>query len=162
MKRLFLVLSLMLFVLTLTSCGWGKIHQINYFIEGEFIGVDEENNEIEIHLTVLPITKKNFDSSKGVNTVYDVYKNLYYELELVVRSKECDEKMIVLNNLKAFGTPNAYGNGDGKFIVPLISERNPLTNDSIMYIVEISNRNQSSDNHESYFVYLKNKVEIDD
>lgn len=156
-KKLFLILPQIFLLFVLAACGWGKTHQINYFLEGEFIGVDLNDKETEFYLKVLPITKEVFDNQNGVGVVHDVYKDLYYKLELYILLDDNDKKEIIFNNLKAYGTPYRYGDNAGNIIKPMISQNNPFNDDSIVYILEIKYKENTEKPIEKYYIHLKIK-----
>lgn len=159
-KKLFLTLLTFFMVLTLISCKWGKIHQINYFLEGEFIGFEANNSEIEFYLNIIPITNEEYINSNGVNVVHDAYKDLYYELKLFFLVDDNEEKRIIFENLKAYGTPYRYGDDAGNIIKPMISKNNPLTDESEIYIVEINYKDDIEFYSNDFYIHFKYKEEI--
>lgn len=89
--------------------NFGKHHRTNHFIEGEFVGVNESNNEEVFTFTVTLISKEEFNLADGINVVHDQYKDLYFILELYYQVSNNEEKTyITFNNLIGSGTPLKY------------------------------------------------------
>ena len=89
--------------------NFGKHHRTNHFIEGEFVGVNESNDEEVFTFTVTLISKEEFNLAAGVNVVHDQYKDLKFILELYYQVSNNEEKTyITFNNLVGSGTPLKY------------------------------------------------------
>jgi len=118
-KIKFLIISLFL-ILSLSSC-YTNHHQNNYFVEGDFFGVNEYNQDEKFYFSVKSIIKDEFDSSNGLNVVFDQYKKVYYSLQLFY---EFDSKRYQIDfmNLTPYGTPISYKDDNNNFITPFISD----------------------------------------
>lgn len=96
-----------------------KAHRDNHFVEGEFVGVNNLNNDETFTLTVTLISKEDFLNSNGINTVHDTYKNLYFRLNFYSHVKGQDEKKnITCKNLIGGGAPIRYEDELGNRIRP--------------------------------------------
>lgn len=152
-KNFFLTLFIFILLFTLISCGWGKTHQINYFVEGEFVGVEIENNKMEFFLNVMPISKEEYSDLDGINVVHDVYKDLYYKLDLFYVEDDGGKNEITLQNFKAYGTPYRYRDDFSNSIMPFISDNNPLEYGSDIYIMELKYKENMEMHSIVYFKY---------
>ena len=68
-KKIFLIICCFL-ILPFSSC-YTNHHQNNYFVDGEFFGVNEYNQDEKFYFSVKSIIKDDFDSSNGLNVVFD-------------------------------------------------------------------------------------------
>lgn len=149
-KLVFLVCCL--FVWMLSSCDYGSIHKNNFFIEGEFVGINSNDSNEEFHLFVTLISEKEFDDADGVNVVYDVYKKVFYSLELYY-SDGGEDINLSFKNLVSYGSPLSYNDDFGNIITPLLNEH--LINENLEENTYILNYKM---NHDTYaFVYMKEK-----
>lgn len=151
MKK-FVFLVCYLFVWTLSSCDYGNIHKNNFFIEGEFIGINSYEPNEEFHLFVTAISEKEFDDADGINVVYDVYKKIFYSLELYYSDGDEDIKLF-FKNLVSYGSPLSYDDDFGNIITPLLNEHLiSLNSEEPTYIL-----NYKMDYDTYAFVYMKEK-----
>jgi len=120
-KIKFLIISLFL-ILSFSSC-FTNHHQNNYFVEGDFFGVNEYNQDEKFYFSVKSIIKDEYDSSSGRNVVFDKYKKVYYSLQLFY---EFDSKKYQIDflNLTPYGTPISYKDDNKNHITPFISDNN--------------------------------------
>lgn len=120
-KKIFLIISCFLF-LSLGSC-YTNHHQNNYFVDGDFFGVNEYNQDEKFYFSVKPIIKDEFDSSNGLNVVFDKYKKVYYSLQLYYEN-DSKRYQIAFMNLTPYGTPISYKDDNKNHITPFISDNN--------------------------------------
>lgn len=102
MRKALRFLVLLFAVTHLSSCE--NIHRRNYFVEGEFSGLNVYNTNEKYYLSVSEISQEEYETAQGINVVNDVYKKKYYALDLYFIVGQSDEKNdIVLVNLKDDG-----------------------------------------------------------
>ena len=120
-KIKFLIISLFL-ILSFSSC-FTNHHQTNYFVEGDFFGVNEYNQDEKFYFSVKSIIKDEYDSSSGRNVVFDKYKKVYYSLQLFYEINS-ERYQIDFLNLTPYGTPISYEDDNKNHITPFISDNN--------------------------------------
>ncbi len=100
-------------------CSCESKHRVNYFVNGEFSGINEYDTNETFYFTVSEITKNEYEKSQGINVVNDVYKKKYYSLSLYFLEEHNDEKnYITFLNLKDYGSPIRYTDDNSYNIQP--------------------------------------------
>ena len=135
-KKIFLIICCFL-ILSFSSCYMNH-HQNNYFVDGEFFGVNEYNQDEKFYFTVKSIIKDEFESSNGLNVVFDKYKKVYYSLQLFYEI-DSERYQIDFMNLTYYGTPISYKDDNKNNITPFINDNNnnsPIFGEAI-YSLEI-------------------------
>lgn len=140
-----------LFILILCLCGCDSIHRNNYFIAGSFLGINELNKEQEFYFNVYEISKKEYDEAQGLNVVYDIYKKMYFSLDLFFYKKNNDKEFIRFINLKDYGTPISYKDENSHIITPCFEVENHKERPN--YTIELVN---PVSNELEAFIYLYN------
>ncbi len=142
MRKSFIFSVIFLEMICLSSCV--SIHRRNYFVEGEFFGVNEYNKEEKFYFTVLEISKNEYENAQGINVVNDIYKKKYYSLKLYYVVNQSDEKnYITFLNLKDYGSPITYKDDNHNIIRPFMCDREYMDIDiekDALYIIEIPTR----------------------
>ena len=133
-KKIFLIISCFL-ILSLGSC-YTNHHQNNYFVEGDFFGVNEYNQDEKFYFSVKLIIKDEFDSSSGLNVVFDKYKKTYYSLQLFYEN-DSERYQIDFMNLNPYGTPISYKDDNKNNITPFTSDNNSFISGEAIYSLEI-------------------------
>ena len=117
MRKVLRFLVLLFAVTHLSSCE--NIHRRNYFVEGEFSGLNVYNTNEKYYLSVSEISQEEYETAQGINVVNDVYKKKYYALDLYFIVGQSDEKNdIVLLILKDYGTPIRYEDHNRIILMP--------------------------------------------
>lgn len=123
MKKVLHFLVLFFAVAHLSSCE--NIHRRNYFVEGEFSGLNAYNTNETYYLSVSEISQKEYENAQGINVVNDVYKKKYYALDLYYTVGQSDVKNnIVLVNLIDYGTPISYKDDNRIILEPFCRDNN--------------------------------------
>ena len=120
MKKLY-ILTCCILICLLSSCHFihfGSNHRNNFFVAGEFEGINDREPHEKFHLVVTEISKDEYKAAKGINVVCDEYTKLYYYLEL---SYYDGDKKIELEykNLTVYGTPFEYEDDYGNILTPM-------------------------------------------
>lgn len=71
-KKPFVLILLLIGLLVITSCNYGSIHRRNYFIKGEFSGINSRNKTETYYFNVREISKEDYEIAEGINVVFDV------------------------------------------------------------------------------------------
>lgn len=135
--------------------NFGSNHRRNYFVEGEFVGFNESNDEEFFSLTVTSTSKEEFQKADGINVVHDKYTNTYFSLTMYYQVNNNEEKYyLTFKNLTAYGTPIMYKDDLGNYITP--NNRDNQSNAAAEPDYSI-NINYKNDRENMAYVYLAKK-----
>ena len=139
----------------LTSCNLGVNHRNNFFVEGEFVGVNSYNEEEEFYFTVKSISKDEYEESDGINVFFDDFKKEYFSLELYYIF-DSNKTYLEFKNLKSYGTPLRYEDDNKNYIIPLLNTNNNKDYNCPTYQYNLD-LNYKMDNQNYAFVPVKKK-----
>lgn len=155
MKKICYLLLFFMIVFMMESCDYGANHRTNFFVEGEFVGVNSRNEDEEFYFTVKSITKDEYDAANGINVVFDDFKKEYFSLELYYII-ESNKTYLEFKNLKSYGTPLRYEDDHKNYIIPLLNTHNnkDYNTPKCVYNLDL---NYKMDNHTYAVVHLERK-----
>ncbi|MCR5786253.1 MAG: hypothetical protein K6G28_00935 [Acholeplasmatales bacterium] len=110
-------------------------------------------------------SKDKFDSSNGLNVVFDKYKKAYYSLQLFYEN-DSERYQIDFMNLTSYGTPISYKDDNKNHITPFISDNNSPISGEVIYSLEIQRScfevepTNSKENIAYIYIYMRFKEDI--
>ena len=132
-----------LFFLLLTSCTTNL--RTNEIVEGDFFGIDSNDESKKCVLKVNSISEKDFIDAKGKNVIKDEITLDFYSINFYVSSEINDYVQYDFLNLKdahngAKDTPISYVDDHRYFITPFTTlDNKPLPYSDCYYSVHIHN-----------------------
>ena len=133
----------LLSLLSLSSCFCsGKNMCTNYFVAGEFAGMEEKDQSRSYLFNVSEISQQEYEDAGGLNVVDDYVLGAYFSIELTIVTKEGSATYDFINMEEAWTTrdfPISYHDDNQTWITPHRDKKDsPWNYREHFYLIEIT------------------------